>query len=105
MAYYFTVFSQIKSLCLVPPMVVFFVKSDLIKRYDISSVKHILCGSASLKISIENEIIEKLKLERLQQGYGLTESTLTVILKPKGNNKSGTCGSLVAGNLAKVKQP
>lgn len=93
---------KIQSLYLVPPMVISLLKSDLIDNYDVSSVNHIVCGSATLKISTETEIKDKLKLSRVQQGYGMTESTLVVTLKNPDNQKPGSVGTLVPGVKGKV---
>ncbi|XP_065222090.1 uncharacterized protein LOC135846750 [Planococcus citri] len=93
---------KIKSLFLVPPMVVSLLKSDLIKQYDLSSVDHIVCGGATLKFSTEKEIVEKLNLNRCQQGYALTESGTLVTLKHPSSQKVGSCGNVVPGVVGKV---
>ncbi|XP_065222727.1 uncharacterized protein LOC135847211 [Planococcus citri] len=93
---------KIKSIYMVPPMVVSLLKSDLVSKFDISSVDHMVCGSATLKISTEKEAIEKFNLKRFQQGYGMTESTLVVTLKRPENEKLGSCGTIVPGVVGKV---
>lgn len=94
---------QIRSLWLVPPMVVNLIKSDIVQKYDMSSLDHIVCAAAPLKLSIENEFKKKFRIKTVQQAYGLTESTMTIIIKRKDNHKMGTVGSTIPGTWTKVR--
>ncbi|XP_076821471.1 uncharacterized protein LOC143468259 [Clavelina lepadiformis] len=56
----------------VPPMVLAIFNSPLISKYDISSLKRILCGAAPLPADVADQVRKRLKVE-IFQGYGLTE--------------------------------
>lgn len=62
---------------LVPPIMIGLVnKADLIKRkYDLSSLRTVLCGGAPLSKEVIEGFSEKYPNVTIMQGYGLTEST------------------------------
>ncbi|WEW56234.1 hypothetical protein PRK78_001673 [Emydomyces testavorans] len=67
---------KIDVLYVVPPVIVTMVKNaDLMKKYDLSSVRHIITGAAPLR----NETVEDLHCFQptwsILQAYGLTETT------------------------------
>ncbi|XP_015609934.1 4-coumarate--CoA ligase 1-like isoform X2 [Cephus cinctus] len=92
---------KIQHLSVVPPLMVFLAKHPLIDRYDLSSVKHIWCGAAPLSKEIQTAVMKRLNVSKIRQGYGLTETTLAVIISPE-NNKPGSIGTLAPGVQAKV---
>ncbi|KAK8973460.1 hypothetical protein V6N11_064703 [Hibiscus sabdariffa] len=59
-----------------PPLVLAFVKSELTKKYDLSSlqVQGLGCGGAPLGEDIAQRFKEKFPNVRMVQGYGLTET-------------------------------
>lgn len=67
------------TLQLVPPVMVLLAKHPRVSEYDLSSVKRILCGAAPLSAEIEDAVLKRLKLEDIQQGYGMTEVGVTHI--------------------------
>jgi long-subunit acyl-CoA synthetase (AMP-forming) len=77
--------------------------SELVNQYNVSSLKHLSCGAAPLSRELQNAVTDRLKLPDIRQGYGLTESTLAVLMVPNGRNKPGTSGMVVPGMEAKVK--
>lgn len=73
---------KITYLLLVPPVAVLLIKSPVVSKYDLSSVKFLLCGAAPLGIDISTQL-EKLFESggaRVRQGYGMTEATMAVTL-------------------------
>jgi acyl-CoA synthetase (AMP-forming)/AMP-acid ligase II len=61
---------------LVPPMVLALAKQPIVDRYDLSSLKTILCGAAPLGGDVARACAERLGC-RIKQGYGMTEIGIT----------------------------
>jgi 4-coumarate--CoA ligase len=57
-----------------PPILVMLSKRPETANYDISSVKHILCGAAPLSKELQNDITRRFGI-RVTQGWGMTEVT------------------------------
>lgn len=88
---------KIQVLNLVPPLMVFLAKHPIVDRYDLSSVKIIWCGAAPLSREIEDAVKKRLNNPEIRQGYGMTETTLTVLKIPENCNKPGSAGKLMPG--------
>lgn len=63
---------KISSLTVVPPLVHFLLQHPMVEKFDLSSVKTILCGAAPLSKEQESAINKKFNT-KLRQGYGMTE--------------------------------
>jgi len=63
---------------LVPPIVVSFAKNPLTKKYNLSSLRNILCGAAGLGGDVLEFVQEQLGCT-MKQGYGMTELTAGAI--------------------------
>jgi long-subunit acyl-CoA synthetase (AMP-forming) len=88
---------------LVPPLVVFLAKAKVVDEYDLSSVRVIKCGAAPLSEEMETLVRKRLVgLESVTQGYGLTETTLSVTYSPPSGSKRGSVGMLIPGMQCKV---
>jgi acyl-CoA synthetase (AMP-forming)/AMP-acid ligase II len=88
----------------VPSLVVFLAKAKIIDKYDLSSLRAIKCGAAPLSEEIEVLVKERLGLESISQGYGLTETTLAVTGAPVSGNKTGSVGVLLPEVQCKVNK-
>jgi 4-coumarate--CoA ligase len=81
---------------------VFLSKSPLVDEYDLSSIKDIGCGAASLSKEVEDQVRKRFKQDiTIRQGYGMSETTLgtlgsVAIIKP------GSVGEPVQGVYVKV---
>ncbi|KAL2144522.1 hypothetical protein VTI28DRAFT_9027 [Corynascus sepedonium] len=94
---------RINHLLLVPPIVVRMLSSkDLLKKYDLSSVRMIFTGAAPLGKETAEEVTRLYPKWRLGQGYGMTESATVVCSTSEHDICPGTSGSLVPGTRAKV---
>ncbi|KAL7297281.1 hypothetical protein TKK_0009681 [Trichogramma kaykai] len=93
---------RIKILTMVPPLMVFLAKHPMVDNYDLSSVKLIWCGAAPLSSDVENAVKKRLNNPEIRQGYGMTETTLSVLKLPENCKKPGSAGVLLAGCSAKV---
>ncbi|XP_037042998.1 luciferin 4-monooxygenase-like [Bradysia coprophila] len=91
---------------LVPPLMIFLSKNQLVGNYDLSSLRLITCGAAPLSKETEFEVRNRLNNPNLivKQGYGLTELTGAAggVLSSKGLTKPGSVGEVNTGVSAKV---
>jgi len=86
----------------VPSLVVFLAKAKIVDKYDLSSLRAIKCGAAPLSEEIEKLVRERLGLDSVSQGYGMTETTLSVTGTPVTGNKTGSVGVLIPEMQCKV---
>lgn len=68
---------KITRLQTVPPIMVMLSKRPEVAKYDLSSVKEMLCGAAPLGRELQYEVEKKLGI-RITQGWGLSETTCAV---------------------------
>jgi acyl-coenzyme A synthetase/AMP-(fatty) acid ligase len=57
-----------------PPIVVHLARSELVKKYDLTSLKMITSGAAPLTKELVDTVYKKLKI-KISQAYGLTETS------------------------------
>ncbi|KAJ3534333.1 hypothetical protein NM208_g7582 [Fusarium decemcellulare] len=85
---------RITSLQVAPPILVMLSKRPETARYDISSVKDILCGAAPLSRELQNECQRRFNVQ-INQGWGMTEVTCGALHVPGGiKDDSGSVGKL-----------
>jgi acyl-CoA synthetase (AMP-forming)/AMP-acid ligase II len=66
---------------------------DEIRKFDVSSVKKLLCSSAPATRKIKKEIMEFFPGVQLYEGYGSTEAGIVTVLKPEDQmRKLGSIG-------------
>ncbi|XP_017973556.1 PREDICTED: 4-coumarate--CoA ligase-like 9 isoform X1 [Theobroma cacao] len=90
-----------------PPLVVALSKSDLTKKYDLSSLLLLGCGGAPLGKEVVERFKEKFPAVELVQGYGLTETGggATRVIGPEEAARYGTVGRLAENMEAKIVDP
>ncbi|XVF11569.1 hypothetical protein REPUB_Repub08aG0039000 [Reevesia pubescens] len=90
-----------------PPLVVAFMKSDLTKKYDLSSLLLLGSGGAPLAKEVAERFKEKFPNVELVQGYGLTETGggATRVIGPEEAARYGTVGRLAENMEAKIVDP
>ncbi|XVE56627.1 hypothetical protein DITRI_Ditri04bG0025900 [Diplodiscus trichospermus] len=90
-----------------PPLVVAFTKSDLTKKYDLSSLMLLGSGGAPLGKEVAERFKEKFPTVGLVQGYGLTETGggATRVIGPEEAARYGTVGRLAENMEAKIVDP
>ncbi|GJQ66135.1 hypothetical protein Trydic_g4200 [Trypoxylus dichotomus] len=97
---------RISVLYMVPSIMFALAKNPLVTKYDLSSVKEILCGAAALSTELEATVKHRLPSAKvIRQGYGLTEATLAVTLAPLNDLKTGSSGKVVPGMSCLVRDP
>ncbi|XP_076765643.1 luciferin 4-monooxygenase [Xylocopa sonorina] len=93
---------KIEHIVVVPPIMVFLAKHPAIDKYDLSSIKEIWSGAAPLSEDVAKMVENRLNKPIIRQGYGLTETTLGVLMTPPEGGKLGSVGKLFPGLSAKV---
>ncbi|XP_058449941.1 uncharacterized protein LOC131429669 [Malaya genurostris] len=86
----------------VPPLVVFLAKHPLVDSYDLSSIHTLLCGAAPLSKETEDLVKQRLNVQYVRQGYGMSETTLATLIQNGDDHKSGSVGKVQVGTFAKV---
>ncbi|KAF4120116.1 AMP-binding enzyme [Geosmithia morbida] len=85
---------RITTLQVAPPILVMLSKRPETARYDLSSLKEILCGAAPLSRELQNECQSRFGVQ-VNQGWGMTEVTCGALHVPGGiNDTSGSVGLL-----------
>eukprot|EP00937_MAST-01D_sp_MAST-1D-sp2_P003963 g3963.t1 len=87
---------------LVPPLVLFLAKSPVVDAYDLSALKEILCGAAPLGEELTRAVSQRLQLERVRQGYGMTELSPASHISPFVGAVPGAIGKLVPNMRLKI---
>ncbi|CAM1510083.1 Fc.00g004180.m01.CDS01 [Cosmosporella sp. VM-42] len=85
---------RITSLQIAPPILVMLSKRPETSRYDISSVKDVLCGAAPLSRELQNDCQKRFQMQ-INQGWGMTEVTCGALHVPGGiKDDTGSVGQL-----------
>ncbi|KAI0160644.1 4-coumarate-CoA ligase [Xylariaceae sp. FL1272] len=93
---------KITNLQIAPPILVMLSKRPETSRYDLSSVKDVLCGAAPLSRELQNECQRRFNIQ-VYQGWGMTEVTCGAIHVPRGRqDDSGSVGQLDPNCEAKL---
>ncbi|KAE9554277.1 hypothetical protein FO519_002511 [Halicephalobus sp. NKZ332] len=98
---------KIKHINMVPMLFNFFVHSDLVQKYDLSSVVSVASGGAPLSQYMIDEVKKKLKnLKYIIQGYGMTEIVSASHLGVLGGSMPPEAiGQLIRGFSHKIVDP
>ncbi|KAH7561103.1 hypothetical protein ACOSP7_016319 [Xanthoceras sorbifolium] len=88
----------------VPPIVLALAKHSLVKKFDLSSLKHIGSGAAPLGKDLMEECSKNIPHAMVLQGYGMTETCgIISVENPRlAVRNSGSAGLLVAGVEAQI---
>ena len=85
---------RITSLQIAPPILVMLSKRPETARYDLRSVRDILCGAAPLSRELQNECQRRFDVQ-INQAWGMTELTCGALHVPGGiRDDSGSVGHL-----------
>ncbi|KAK6528692.1 hypothetical protein TWF694_003935 [Orbilia ellipsospora] len=89
-----------------PPLIVAFAKHPAVNKTDLSSIRSIGCGAASLSAETALAAEAKFNNVKILQGYGLSEVTCAVIVqkdnKKNLNPRRGSVGNIAPNCEAKV---
>ncbi|XP_027075607.1 4-coumarate--CoA ligase-like 9 [Coffea arabica] len=87
-----------------PPLVVMLLKSDLVSKYDLSSLRQLLCGGAPLGKEVSEQFTSRFPHVEIVEGYGMTEvgGTISRMLGHEETKKYGSAGRLDQNREAKI---
>ncbi|PRQ33440.1 putative AMP-dependent synthetase/ligase, AMP-binding enzyme domain-containing protein [Rosa chinensis] len=90
---------KVTHLWLVPPIILALSKDSVVKKYSLSSLKHIGSGAAPLGKELMEECAKIIPQGVVSQGYGMTETCGIVSVENTlvGPRHSGSAGTLVSG--------
>ncbi|KDP30952.1 hypothetical protein JCGZ_11328 [Jatropha curcas] len=90
-----------------PPLIVGLVKSDLTKKYDLSSLLLLGSGGAPLGKDVAHRFKEKFPQVEIAEGYGLTETGggAARMSEPEETKMHGSVGRLAENMEAKIVDP
>lgn len=93
---------RITHLQVAPPILIMLDKRSESSKFDLSSLKGILCGAAPLSRELQNTVQRKLNLN-VVQAWGMTEVTCGGLYVPGGrSDDSGSVGMLVPNCECKI---
>ncbi|PWA66654.1 AMP-binding, conserved site-containing protein [Artemisia annua] len=95
---------RVTHLWVVPPVILALAKQDVVKKFDLSSLKQIGSGAAPLGKELMEECAKKFPHVKVLQGYGMTETTgvVSVEMPFMGPRHSGSAGRLIPGLEAQI---
>ncbi|KAK0437127.1 phenylacetyl-CoA ligase [Desarmillaria tabescens] len=89
---------RISSLMVVPPQVVLLCKDSIVKNFDLSSVRVVLCAAAPLTAELYDQLGQLLPNIYIGQAYGSTEATGVVSMCPV-QQRCGMFGGVLAPGI------
>lgn len=94
---------KINTLYIVPPIIIAMVKNpQILKKFDLSSVKQIFTGAAPLGKETAEDLSVQYPQWQVRQGYGLTETCTVVCSTTPADIWFGSSGCLIPGYEAKI---
>ena len=87
---------------LVPPLALFLAKHPMVDSFDVSSIKGIFSGAAPLGGEIVTAIKQRLKIEAVRQGYGMTELSPLTLCCPVDVHKPGSSGVPILNTQCRI---
>ncbi|KAL9343833.1 hypothetical protein Peur_064264 [Populus x canadensis] len=95
---------RVTHMWVVPPVILALSKQNLVKKYDLSSLRNIGSGAAPLGKDLMKECAKNLPDTTIIQGFGMTETCGIVSLEDSriGVRHSGSAGILNAGIEAQI---
>ena len=96
---------QVSVAPLVPPLVLALSRAPEVDAYDLSKLRLIHCGAATLPDSVAQECFRRLGIQ-IKYGYGLTEvSPLSHASIPSKGDKAGSVGYCLPNTECKIVDP
>ncbi|KAL8123309.1 4-coumarate--CoA ligase-like 9 [Apium graveolens] len=90
-----------------PPIVVALAKSDIVAKYDLSSLKLLGSGGAALGKETSERFMARFPTVEISQGYGMTETggAATTMSDQEESKRYGSAGRLAANMQGKIVDP
>ncbi|KAG0245816.1 hypothetical protein B0O80DRAFT_446073 [Mortierella sp. GBAus27b] len=96
---------KVRSMNLVPPQVLFLVKSPLVENYDLSSVSQLTVGAAPCSRELTEALIARFPKLSFRQAYGQSELSPVVTIGVYGELVYGSAGKLVPNQEVRLVDP
>ncbi|KAF5282545.1 hypothetical protein FQA39_LY04952 [Lamprigera yunnana] len=93
---------KVKTISVVPAIMIFLMKSPLVDKYDLTSLMEIVCGAACLSKEVFTLVKKRLNVKYVRQIYGLTETTGMCCITPLHSSQYDTIGEMYPCTLAKI---
>ncbi|KAJ7320879.1 amp dependent CoA ligase [Mycena albidolilacea] len=93
---------EINLLTIVPPQAVMLSKDPIVRQYDLTSVRVITCGGASLSVGLTTQLAQLFPRAYIGQAYGQTEVTGGISMPSMSTKVGFFCGTLLPGIIARV---
>ncbi|KIK51401.1 hypothetical protein GYMLUDRAFT_234109 [Collybiopsis luxurians FD-317 M1] len=93
---------SVTHLMLVPPQVLLLCKEPVIKDYDLSQIRMVLCAGSSLTAELADQLYQLLPSAQIGQAYGSTEATGVVSIWPVNQFHGISGGELIPGTAARL---
>ncbi|BGP57163.1 hypothetical protein JCM8202_005399 [Rhodotorula sphaerocarpa] len=94
------------SALIVPPIALALAKHPLVDKYDLRSLRYILCGAAPLSADLQQALYARLKGQtHVVQGLGMTETTSVGMIPVLEGAKPGYVGKLLSTMEARLVDP
>jgi 4-coumarate--CoA ligase len=92
----------ITTLQLAPPVLIMLTKRSETSQYDISTLRHLICGGAPLSQDLQNEVSGRFRVV-VSQGWGMSETTCVATMVPGlMHDTTGSVGDLLPNCEAKL---
>ncbi|KAL0062150.1 hypothetical protein AAF712_010992 [Marasmius tenuissimus] len=96
---------RITHLMIVPPQVVLLCKDPIVKNYNLSGVRVVLCAASALPAELYEQLSALLPHAHIGQAYGSTEVTGVASMCPIADKKNPHGGTFIPGVTGKVIKP
>ncbi|KAG1139420.1 hypothetical protein G6F37_009612 [Rhizopus arrhizus] len=92
---------KVTTAAVVPPVAVLLAKSPVVTRYDLGSIRNLVCGAAPLSKEHIQSLHKRIPLD-VRQGYGMTETTSAIVIQTPEHTAPGSIGVLVPNTECKI---
>ncbi|XP_062579412.1 LOW QUALITY PROTEIN: uncharacterized protein LOC134241356 [Saccostrea cucullata] len=90
---------------LAPPVVNFLATDPMVDKYDLSSLRDPYSGASTLGKELTEKMVQRLKLDGIRQGYGMSETSPVVMTDPPGYKQYGSIGRPIPATTTKLVDP
>ncbi|KAK3093096.1 hypothetical protein FSP39_011032 [Pinctada imbricata] len=85
-----------------PPIINVLAKHPLVEKHDLSSIKCLYSGASTLSKDLTLQMVERLGLNNVRQGYGMSETSPVVTTDPVNHFKYGSIGIPIPNTQIKL---
>jgi len=86
----------------VPPQVLLLCKDPVVKQYNLSGIRMLLCAGSALTEELAEQLYKLLPDTEIGQAYGSTEATGVVSIWPVNQKRGVSGGQLIPGTVVRL---